>query len=528
VALLSNGRGWRLAAATIGFMLHQSAEAFVPVLIGVVIDRAVVTGDSFALVGWLAVMAGVFVVLSVSYQAASLAMVRVYGHGENQLRQLTIARVLHPRRLAPRSAGEVLSVASSDTYRVAGIAWSVAEQGATVAALITAITALLTISLPLGIAVFVGAVLVLWGMARLARPLERRGAVEQQAAATASDIATDAMAGLRVIHGLAAQQQLIRRYRSASDQTRDSAVRASRTMLSYQAVSTAVSIGYLAVLAAAAGWLAVSGEITPGQLVTVIGLAQFLQGTIAHIGTFGANWAHKRASAVRLHELISTPYLLPAPAHAAPDPSGPLTWLPDEGTTMIARQGTVTGVRVATARQARAVWARLALHTPPRAGELMLGETDVLALGAQEYRRHVLAPPHDGTLFSGSLRHNITLGAGSLDARVLTATALDDVLAQVGGPDRLIGEAGHRLSGGQRQRVLLARSLHQHAQVLILDEPATALDPVTTQRVCDALARSGRTVVLISSDPTVLSVCAEVVDLRRLRSQLPSSRAVSG
>ncbi|PMC95965.1 hypothetical protein CJ199_16715, partial [Brevibacterium paucivorans] len=65
-----------------------------------------------------------------------------------------------------------------------------------------------------------------------------------------------------------------------------------RSLLTYQAVSTAVSILYLGALAAVAGWMAMHGTITPGQLITVVGLAQFLQASLDHIGTFGANWAH--------------------------------------------------------------------------------------------------------------------------------------------------------------------------------------------------------------------------------------------
>jgi ABC-type multidrug transport system fused ATPase/permease subunit len=88
-----------------------------------------------------------------------------------------------------RGTGEVLSVASSDTFRVAGVAWSIALQGATVAALLTAGTALLVISVPLGIGVFAGAVVVLLGMQALARPLERVGMAEQSSKRRCGDTA---------------------------------------------------------------------------------------------------------------------------------------------------------------------------------------------------------------------------------------------------------------------------------------------------------------------------------------------------
>lgn len=102
VALLRDGRGRRLALVTLAFMVHQLCEALVPILIGVVIDRALAPSDRSALLWWLGVLGAVFVVLSLSYQRASTAMVDVYGHGEHELRQRVMARLLDPRSLRRR------------------------------------------------------------------------------------------------------------------------------------------------------------------------------------------------------------------------------------------------------------------------------------------------------------------------------------------------------------------------------------------------------------------------------------------
>ncbi|UVY84113.1 ABC transporter ATP-binding protein/permease [Brachybacterium sp. NBEC-018] len=517
LALTRDRRGRLLALSTAGLMLHQAAEAAVPILIGVVIDRAVLPRDASALALWLGVLAAVFVVLSLSYQRASRGMVAVYGHGEHDLRQLVAQRVLHHRAHTPRPTGEILSVTTSDTYRVAGVAWTIAQQASTVMALLTSSIALLVISVPLGLGVLLGAAAVLWGMRALARPLERLGMTEQASVASASEVATDAIAGLRVLHGLGAQQEMLRRYRTASAASRDGAVAAARSLLTYQAVSSAVSVLAMTLLTLAAGAMAVTGRITPGELVTVVGLAQFLQGSLAHIGTFGANWSHKRASARRLHGLVAEDFLLPAGTAEAGSPSpeaAPLQWRPEHGPAVHVPAGRMIGLHVEGAAQARAVTARLALRTAPARGELRVHGADALDLGPEGYRTRILAPPHDATVFTGTLRENVTLGDGPLDAQVVAATALDDVIAHLGSPDAPVGEGGRRLSGGQRQRLLLARALHDDAALVVLDEPTTALDPLTARRVAAGVRGLGRTLLLVTGEPPLLAACHEVVDLR--------------
>ncbi|MER6914520.1 ABC transporter ATP-binding protein [Streptomyces sp. NPDC000594] len=516
LALVRGGRAGRLALTTLAFMAHQLCEALVPIVVGVVIDRALAPGDAAALPLWLAVLATVFLVLSLSYQGASAAMVTVYGRAEHELRQSAMTRLLDPRgprrRLGP---GEALSHVTSDTYRVAGVSWSVVEQAATVTAILTASVALLVISVPLGLGVIVSTVLVLILTQRLATPLEARGHAEQGAAARAGEVATDMITGLRVLIGMNARAEATARYRTASEASRRGAVAAARSVLGYTALSTALSGVFLAGLATAAGLLALEGRLTVGQLVTVLGLAQFLQGSLAHVGTFAANWAHKRASARRLAALLDGT----APAAHGPAPvPGPaidLRWQPPGHHSPVEiPAGSVVGFVPRHPAHARDLSDRLAHRIPVPRGELLVAGRDAADLGPDGVRAHITAPPHHGSLFSGTLRANLTPPGGTLDPVLLRAAALDDVLDQLGGPEAEVGEDGGRLSGGQRQRLLLARALHAGTPVRVLDEPATSVDPVTEGRIAAGLRAVPGTTLLITASPILLACCDRVVDLR--------------
>lgn len=178
---------------TLLLMAHQVAEALVPVMVGVVIDRAIATGDTRALIESLAPLALLFVALSNAFRIGYAVICRAGFAAEHELRVRLARRVLEPvgGATAGRLPGELLSIATSDAKHVGRMNLVVAFGGGVLAAIAVAAVVLLRISLPLGLLIVLGLPPLLVAVNRLARPLTRRAGEQQARAAQVSALATD-------------------------------------------------------------------------------------------------------------------------------------------------------------------------------------------------------------------------------------------------------------------------------------------------------------------------------------------------
>ncbi|MCM2389503.1 ABC transporter ATP-binding protein [Streptomyces albipurpureus] len=537
-ALSGQRRGRRLAAASAGLTGHDVAEALIPVTIGAIIDRAVATGDSAALGRWLLVLTVLFGGLLLSWRYAARAAAHVAEYGGHSVRMSIAERALDPLGMASgRRPGELFSLATADAQNVARFTHTLSTKLAAAAAIITAAVALLLISVPLGLLVLIGTPPVLVAMQYASRPLERRTEHDYESAAQAGATATDLLTGLRVLDGIGAQPHAARRYRTVSRAALAATLRTERAQAWYTAANTLVTGGFLALIALVSARMAAQGSITVGELVAVVGLAQFLRGPLVDVAYFGSGLARARASARRVAALLNTPPAVttarstgtpPAPTAGAGalrideltvrSPAGAARDL--TGVTFHAGPGELVGVVTDDAAHARALLDCCARRIDPDSGAVYIDGAALHHSDPDEARRTVVAPPHDAALFAGTIVGNITphdppVTPEAIDAALTAACVHDVVDALPDGLHSAVGEQGLTLSGGQRQRIALARALATGAPVLVLHDPTTSIDSVTEARVALGLreARAGLTTVLLTTSPTLLAVCDRVVVL---------------
>lgn len=143
----------------------------------------------------------------------------------------------------------------------------------------------------------------------------------------------------------------------------------------------------------------------------------------------------------------------------------------------------------------------------PTAGSITIGGLALREVAAESRSRSVRMVPQDGFLFSGTVAHNIALGApgGSADRAAVEAAVaelgLDAWVARLAaGLDTDVGERGEHLSVGERQLVALARAQLADPGLLVLDEATSAVDPETERSLSRALVRlaEGRTTISVA------------------------------
>jgi len=540
----------RLVFMIVAALLSVSAEITIPLLTKTVVDSAIHHANRTLLIelGLTAVAFGLFQVF-LNFFRRWIQSYAVAGM-EKTMREDLYA---HLQRLDTGfhdswQSGQLLSRATTDLSAIRrfggfGVVFFITN----IWTFLVVVALLIHLNWWLGLltgAVFVPVFLLCLAFEKRYRVLSRRVQDEQ------GDLATyieEAATGIRVLKALGRRREAEARHREQADQVFGTMLSMARLRGSFWAgldLVPNIVIGLILLL----GALAVSRhELTVGGLVAFITLALLLVWPIEAMGYIIAGGQEAATAAQRVYEIFDTQ---PAIANK-PGVAEVRALVPAQAGTPAARPGvgrgfghlvfdevTFTFPR-APAPVLRGVSLELApgetvalvgatgsgkttlLQLVPRladvtTGAIALDGTDVRDLPLGVLRARLGCAFEDPTLFSASVRENVSYGmpdATEDDINAALAVAQADFVQDLPwGLDTRIGEQGMALSGGQRQRIALARAILGRPHVLLLDDPLSALDVHTEAKVTRALGEvlAMSTALIVAHRPSTVLLADRV------------------
>ncbi|HET6651290.1 MAG TPA: ABC transporter ATP-binding protein [Nocardioides sp.] len=460
-----------------------------------------------------------------------------------------------PRR---SPTGEILSVASSDSDEFGAMTEIIARAGSQLVSFLAVSAIVMATSLRLGIVVLVAAPILVGVALPFLRPLHRRQERERSRNSELTSMATDIVAGLRILRGIGGERTFGRNYAQQSQSSRAAGVSAGI----WQAVIEALGVLFSGVFLVLLLWLGtqevLADRLSIGQLISFLGYGLYLIGPIRTFFEFAQKITRSMVSARKAIAIFEPePPWRDRPVPAELDHHDGLT---DELTGLTVRPGELTVVVSAVPEETAGLADRLGRYLPPdtepvseapdeglkgraarvarserarRRAEIAvrdaerargdwgvrLGDVDLADASFADVRSTILVSDTGSQLFAGTLQDAVDphrrLTRRQAEEALLAANAEDVYDALPGGWQGELDERGRGLSGGQRQRVVLARALATAAPILVLVEPTSAVDAHTEARIAERVTRlrSGRTTVVCTVSPLWLHHADRVVVL---------------
>lgn len=191
-----------------------------------------------------------------------------------------------------------------------------------------------------------------------------------------------------------------------------------------------------------------------------------------------------------------------------------------ENISFEAKQGEIIGVTgpIASGKSTFGI-ALLGLY--PYKGSIKIDGKELQDYSEYERSQMISYMGHKPQLLSDTIYQNITLGNDQDITPVLKDVCFDDDLAAM--PDKgntLVGNGGIRLSGGQQARIALARTLINKSKIIILDDPFSAVDMKTEEKIIENLRKhyNDSIIIIISHRLAIFNKINKIILLNSSKS----------
>lgn len=541
---MRNGALWRLrpyvrpyrrqmALVTFSALAALVAAAFIPQATKAVIDGPIAAGDRRG-IGVL-----VLLVLALGAFEAFMAFLRRYvlaamANGiENNLRNDLYA---HLQRLPVAfhdqwQTGQLLSRAMADINVIRRfLGFGLIFMVVNTLTFVLVLTFLLRLHVPLAVVVAASAIPI-FGVSRWFNQRYRgMSRLLQDKTGDLTTLVEESATGIRVIKAFGRHGLMRERFDVLASRVYDSNLEMAGIRGVFYASLSAVPNLTLAFVLLGGGYAVADGSLTAGGLVAFTSWLLMLVWPIEALGEIIAMGEEASTAADRIFEVLDTkPEIADRPgAHPLHTVEGRVTLdgvsfaYPGTGAEVLrgvnleVRPGETLAIVGITGSGKTTLASLVPRLYDVTAGRVLIDGHDVRDITLASLRRHIGVAFEDPILFSASVRENLLLGhpdATDEEIAIALSTAQAGFVHELPwGLETRVGEQGLSLSGGQRQRLALARAIIGRPQVLVLDDPLSALDVHTEALVEEALRRvlDGVTALLVVHRPSTLALADRV------------------
>ncbi|MBJ57402.1 MAG: hypothetical protein CMP24_04080 [Rickettsiales bacterium] len=158
-------------------------------------------------------------------------------------------------------------------------------------------------------------------------------------------------------------------------------------------------------------------------------------------------------------------------------------------------------------------------------GKITIDKITIKKIGLIDYRSNISLLPQNPFIYDDTVKSNISYGYKRLrEDDIIKAAKLanahDFIVKLSKGYNTILGERGSKISGGQVQRIVLARILASKAKVIILDEPTSSLDYISSKKIINALKKIKKigkyTLIIASHNEEIINLGDNIIQLHAL------------
>jgi ATP-binding cassette subfamily B protein len=334
-----------------------------------------------------------------------------------------------------------------------------------------------------------------------------------------SALFADNLGGMRVIQSFAQERRMAAEAEDVGLELYDQQIAAVKLRNRvFPAIRWVANLGNVFMLGGGVYFVA-RGQFTLGGLLAYRGYGRYFYGPIDDLVNINDLVQQAAAAGRRIFEVLDTPETIADAPDSRPLPTPLRGELRFEGVTFGYESSTPVlkdislhirpGERVALLGPSgvgkSTLLALVARLYDPDSGRVLLDGHDLRDVTLASLHSQTAQVQQETFLFNTSALENLRFGRpdaarAEVEAAARAANAHGFLSALPEGYDTLVGERGVKLSGGQKQRLAVARALLTNPQLLLLDEPTSAVEPESEELIIQALERlmQGRTTLVVS------------------------------